>query len=553
MNFPFSRILCRFDKTQFQYQFLHFVTLMRLPLVSIFFLLFLFVGNAGGQQQEKDGKATILIEYADFLEGAEEQLGKNVQALRGNVKMRHRDIQMFCDSAVLHRDSNKVEAFGSIHIIQSDTVHLYGDRLDYNGNTNLAKMRDNVRLVNEDVVLTTHHLDYDRKDNVANYFNGGTIADTTNELSSREGYYYPRSGEVNFKDSVILENPDYTMYSDTLKYFTQTEVVEIVGPTNIISDENHIYSELGFYDTRTDEARLLKNNFVDGGEQKLSGDTIYYDRKNGLGEVFSSMALEDTANNVIIAGDYGYYNEQTEKALSTGRAVLKQVYGEDTLFLHADTLRADPVEKGAEEKIVRAFHHVQFYRYDLQGRCDSMVYDFRDSTNTFYHDPVIWAQGNQITANEIKLYTREKTLEKAEMINNAFLIAPEDSANFNQIKGKMMTGYFRDNQLYKIDVDGSGQTVYYPKDQEYVIGVNRAESSSLTIFLKERVVETIIMRKQPAGNMNPPFVLDEESVRLRGFQWLEKYRPKSYDDIFDFREIQEEVERTDYSGYEFSD
>lgn len=548
LTFKKSRYLT--NKVKIYNHFLHRVALIRLTFSVILF--FLFVGQLSSQEQKKD-KATILIEYADFLEGAEEQLGKNVQALQGNVKMRHRDIRMFCDSAVLHRDSNKVEAFGSIHIIQSDTIHLYGDRLDYNGNTSMAKMRDNVRLVNEDVVLTTHHLDYDRRQNVAYYFNGGTVADTTNELSSREGFYYPRTGEVNFKDSVVLENPDYTMYSDTLKYFTQTEVVEIVGPTNIISDENHIYSELGFYDTRNDEARLLKNNFVDGGEQKLSGDTIYYDRKNGMGEVFSSMALEDTANNVIITGDYGYYNEQTEKALATRRAVLKQVYGEDTLFLHADTLRADPVEKGAEKKLVRAFHHVQFYRYDLQGRCDSMVYDFRDSTNTFYHDPVIWAQGNQITANEIKLYTREKNLVKAEMINNAFLIAPEDSANFNQIKGKMMTGYFRDNQLYKIDVDGSGQTVYYPKDQEYVIGVNRAESSSLTIFLKDRVVETIIMRKQPAGNMNPPYVLDDEAVRLRGFQWLEKYRPKSYEDIFEFPEIVDKVKTTDYSDYEYSD
>ena len=516
-------------------------------------LTFLFSDMVLGQKRERE-KATILIEYADFLRGAEKRLGKNVQALQGSVKMSHRDIQMYCDSAVLYRDSNKVEAFGSIHIIQSDTIHLYGDRLDYDGDESLAEMRNNVRLINDEVVLTTNHLDYDRRKNVAYYFNGGTIVDTTNHLYSREGFYYPQTGEVNFKDSVVLENPDYTMYSDTLKYFTKTEVVEIVGPTNIISEQNHIYSELGFYNTRTDEARLLKNNFVDGGEQKLSGDTIYYDRKNGRGEVFSSMALADTTNNVIITGNYGYYNEQTGKALSTRRAVLKQVYGRDTLFLHADTLRADPVEEGAEKKLIRAFHNVQFYRHDLQGRCDSMVYDFRDSTNTFYHDPVIWAQGNQITANQIKLYTRERNLEKAEMINNAFLIAPEGgSGNFNQIKGKMMTGYFRDNELYKIDVDGSGQTVYYPKDQDYVIGVNRAESSSLTIFLKDRVVETIVMRKQPAGNMNPPFILDEESVRLSGFQWLEEYRPKAYEDIFDFREIENKVEKTDYDEYEFTD
>ena len=525
-------------------------------IVVLFFLLGSFVFIQAQGQDEKKGREEnrkILIEYADLMKGAEKRLGKNSWALVGNVRMQHLNTRMFCDSAILNRDSNRVEAFGSIHIIQNDTIHLYGDKLNYDGNEELAKVRENVRLVNKNVVLTTDFLDYDRKNDVAYYFNGGRIVDERNQLTSSLGFYYPRTGEVNFKDSVVLINPDYRMYSDTLKYFTRTEVVGIVGPTNIYSDENRIFSELGFYDTRSDKARLLKNNYIDGGEQTLRGDTILYNRNDGFGEVFSGMALEDTANNVIITGDYGYYNEKTEKALATKKAVLKQVYGNDTLFLHADTLRADPVSGEVENKIVRAFHNVQFYRYDLQGRCDSMVYDFRDSTNTFYHEPVIWAQGNQMTASEIKLYTRNRVLYKAEMIENAFLIAPEDSVHFNQIKGKKMTGYFKENQLYKIDVDGNGQTVYYPKDRDYVIGVNRAESSSLTIYLKNRKVETIVLRTQPTGNMNPPFVLDKESTRLEGFLWLEKYRPKKYEDIFHFKEIVEEVQRTDYSDYQFSE
>jgi lipopolysaccharide export system protein LptA len=521
-----------------------------LKVTILFFVAFHGSQFAFSQEGER-GKGTILIEYADFLEGAEKRLGKNVQALKGDVKMRHHNTIMFCDSAIVFRDSNKVEAFGSIHIIQNDTINLYGDKLFYDGNEEIARVRDNVRLVNKKVVLTTNHLDYDRRDDVAYYFNGGKIVDESNELVSSLGFYYPRSEEVNFKDSVVLTNPDYLMYSDTLKYFTRTEVVEILGPTDIVSDQNTIYSELGFYDTKKDEARLLKNNYIDGGEQTLRGDTIYYDRKKGFGEVFSSMELEDTANNVIITGNYGFYNELSERAMATRRAVLKQVYGADTLFLHADTLRADPVDDDPENKIVRAFHHVQFYRYDLQGRCDSMVYDFRDSTNTFYHEPVIWAQGNQMTAGTIKLFTRNRELYKAEMIDNAFLIAPEDTIHYNQIKGKLMTGYFKENQLFKIDVDGNGQTIYYPKDREYVIGVNRAESSNLTIFLDNRKVDTIVLRKKPSGNMNPPLVLAPEATKLDGFAWLEEYRPKDYESIFNFKTMVIDVKRNDYSGYQF--
>src|SRR5690554_5342711 len=114
-------------------------------------LLWLTVGldfNGALAQQSQEGNKKILIEYADLMKGAEKSLGKNTWALVGNVRMKHLNTRMFCDSAVLNRDSNRVEAFGSIHIIQNDTIHLYGDRLDYEGNEELAKVRDNVRMVN---------------------------------------------------------------------------------------------------------------------------------------------------------------------------------------------------------------------------------------------------------------------------------------------------------------------------------------------------------------------------------------------------------------------
>ena len=84
-----------------------------------------------------------------------------------------------------------------------------------------------------------------------------------------------------------------------------------------------------------------------------------------------------------------------------------------------------------------------------------------------------------MSAGTIRLYTRNKTVYKAEMIDNAFVVALEDTAAFNQIKGRNMTGYIRNNELYRIDVEGNGQTIYYPKDEDEVIGVNRAESSNL--------------------------------------------------------------------------
>lgn len=100
------------------------------------------------------------------------------------------------------------------------------------------------------------------------------------------------------------------------------------------------------------------------------------------------------------------------------------------------------------------------------------------------------------------------------MIENAFVIGPEDTASYNQIKGRHMTGYIKDNKLYRIDVEGNGQTIYYPKEEGEVIGVNKAESSNLTILLEEQEVTGIILRNQPSGNLNPPDFLTRDARRL---------------------------------------
>jgi hypothetical protein len=499
-----------------------------------------------GQKKEQ-----VHIEHADYMEGAA-RFGKDVQALFGAVRFRHLQTVMYCDSAFFFRDSNMVQAYGSIHIIQSDSIHLYGNRLNYLGNEDKAMVREDVRLVNKDVVLTTQFLDYDRKNDVAYYYDGGKITNGDNRLTSLWGYYYPRTEEAHFRDSVVVVNPDYTMYSDTLQYFTISKIVKIVGPTSIVSQRNTIYSEAGFYDTQKNVAQLERNSSVKGGEQELYGDTIFYDRNSGLGEVFSSMALHDTTNHVIVTGNYGYYNELKHTGIATKKAVMMQIYGVDTLFLHADTLRVDPIDS-TEFQMIRAFHNVKFFRPDFQGRCDSMVYNLQDSINTFYKDPILWAMGNQLSASVIKLFTRNKTLYKAEFDDNAFVIAPEDSLGllYNQIKGRDMVAHIRNNELYRIDVDGNGQSIYYPKDNGIIIGMSKAESSSLSILLEEQQVVGIILRNQPAGNLNPPFLVKEANRLLTGFRWLDDYRPKSKDDIFLHNELLQPINQVDYSEFVF--
>ncbi|MBK3516418.1 OstA-like protein [Carboxylicivirga marina] len=523
--------------------------------ISSLIILFFIIGAPSILLAQKKGR--VQIEHANSF-NQRSNLGPNIKLLKGSVRLRHQNTLMYCDSAYIHELKGKkyIEAFNHIHIIQNDSIHLYGDYLTYDSSDGIAKVRENVKIVKQDITVHTEFLDYDRVRNFGYYYNGGEVLSGQNTLISDWGYYYPDLSEVHFKDSVVVHNPKYTIFSDTLKYHTVTEVASILGPTFINSDNNLIYSENGIYDTMNDKARLYKGetqSYVQGTENLLKGDTIYYDRQKGLGEAFNNFELHDTTNNMIIAGNYGYYNEISKYALATKRAQLLQIYQKDTLFLHADTLQAIPLVE-EQSRLVKAYYNVKFFRTDMQGRCDSMVYDMRDSTNTFYKTPIIWAQENQMTAQTIKLFSRNNTLYKAELTNNAFIIAPEDSLSYNQIKGRNMVGHIRNNEIYRIDVDGNGQTIYYPKDKEMVIGVNRAESSSLSLFLSNRKITGIKLKTDPNGNLNPPYILPNDDVRLQGFIWLESIRPKSRLDIFKHVPLPKMEEMAnDYDDYQFED
>lgn len=525
-------------------------TAYRVALLAILHIAFLL--NVNSQNDNSQGKMRIKLIGADILRH-DEKIGKDSQSLIGNVKLAHSNTLLYCDSAYKFNDTNIVHAYGNVHIIQNDSIHIWGEYLEYEGNANMAKMRRDVRVNKGTTWLNTEFLDYDRANDIGYFFNSGKVTDKNNVLVSEYGYYYPNTNEAFFKDSVVATTPQYVMYSDTMRYNTQTEVVRILGPTNIIGDSIKIYSENGFYDTKKDYAHLLKNNNIEGTEHTLQGDTIFYNRVSGLGEVFGHMALHDTTNNIVIRGNYGFYNEITKDALATKRAELWQISGNDTLFMHADTMRIDPLPL-EDSRIVRAFHNVKFFRFDLQGRCDSLIYDFRDSTAIMFKSPVLWAQGNQLTAQQVKMYTRNNAVYKAELINSAYIISPEDTTGYNQVKGKIMTGYIRNNELYKVDVDGNAQTIYYPKDREQLIGINRGESSNMTILMKEKKIREIIMRVSPAGNLNPIYTLPHEDTMLKGFIWLEEYRPKRKEDIFLKLEIPETFEQVDeYEGYEFEE
>jgi lipopolysaccharide export system protein LptA len=421
-------------------------------------------------QAQETKKIDIVSDYIDF----NSETGSNAKHLIGNVRFKHEDIFMTCDSAYYYSDENIVDAFSNVHLWQGDTLNLYGDYLKYNGNEKIAQVRRNVILLDNENKLTTNYIDHDFSKNLAYYIGGGNIINGNNTLSSEQGYYYTKEKLFFFKDSVVVVNPDYTMYSDTLKYNTVTEVSYFLGPTDIIAQDNYIYCENGWYDTKNNISQFNKNAYLESGGKILKGDSLYYERETGVGRAFYHVELIDTSQNIILQGNRAIYNENTEFAELTDKALMIQVDKGDSLFIHADTLKSvsDTIP---ESRMIKAYYHVKIFREDLQGKCDSLIYTDIDSAFRFYGEPVLWSDDNQITAEFIEIYTKNQALDRIEIINTAFIISQEDSVRFNQIKGRNMTAYVKNNQLQTIDVNGNAQTVYYAKEGLDIIGANKAE------------------------------------------------------------------------------
>lgn len=502
---------------------------MQFKKSSLFVLIFLGqvfrLTNSFCQTNEAE------IDYQAQIIEVDKKIGNGALRLLNDVVFFHGGAEMYCDSAYLYTKSNTLDAYNDIFINQGDTVHLYGDFLHYDGSTKIATITGKVvKLINRETTLTTTKLDYDLGKSIGFYTNHANIVNKENTLESRIGHYYTKKKLFHFIDSVVIVNPDYTIYSDTLDYNTESGIAYFFGPTDIIGDSSHIYCEKGWYDTQKDLSELRQNAWAQNTKQTVKGDYIFYNKVTGDGIAKTNVEIIDNEKDIVLKGNNANYNELTEYAFITDNAQFIQISESDSLFLHADTLKTFPDTSGF--KVLYAYYNVKFYRENVQGMCDSMVYTFSDSIARLYEEPVIWMDNYQVSAERIDMYTKNKQLEKTILYRSSFIISQEDTNSFNQIKGKDMHCYFINNDLYRIDVSGNGQTVYYAKDKSDIVGVNKIECSNMTLHFVDNDIKRIDFYVNPIGTLYPLEQAPENELKLKGFLWLDSERPKSKYEIF---------------------
>lgn len=502
-------------------------------------------GFARENTQKKPMKVTLL--HADRT--IQRATNKDLQILEGNVEFLYDSIYMFCDTVYYYKARNYFEAFGDVKMNQGDTLFLYGDYLYYDGNERLVQVRENVRMENRNVILLTDSLDYDRVYNLGYYFEGGTLMDSVNVLTSEWGEYSPQTKVSVFNFDVKLVNPQFVLTSDTLIYNTQTKVANIVGPSDIESGQSHIYSEMGFYNTVERKAYLLDRSVLVNQGKKLIGDSIFYDETLEFGEAFGNVYMDDSVNKTMLTGEYCYSNELTGYAFATDKAVAVDYSQGDSLYMHGDTLKLVTffMDTDSMYRQMQAYHKVRFYRIDIQGVCDSMVFNSLDSCLTMYSDPVLWNAGQQLLGEEIKVYMNDSTIDWAHIINQALTVEQKDTIHFNQVAGREMKFFFEGGDIRRAEVIGNVQSIFYPEDEDSVMmGMNFIESSKLNLYRKDGKMERIVFITKPVGTFTPMFLIEPDKMKLENFAWFDYIRPRNKEDIFNWRgkKAGEELKKT---------
>lgn len=477
-------------------------------------------------EEQIEDEERITLERAEEL--VKDKKDPNVKKLIRRVVVKHKGSVLYCDSAYLHEDKNAVDAYGHARLIGSDGTRLTSDSMYYDGETQIAQAIGDVLLVDESTRLKTKQLDYNLEEGVAYYYMGGEIVDPEKTLESRTGSYDTNSKIFYYKQDVLLVTRDgKKIETDDLTYNTISKIAYFQGPTWITNDNGKVYTEAGNFNTETEVSNFKGRTQLEDDAYILEGDSLYFDNTQQNGFVKGNVMLFSKEDSVLINGKEGWFKGEVGQSKIYGEALMRTISEGDTTYLRADTMYYETQEE-TQTKIYFAYPQPKIFRSDLQGRCDSLIYNRQDSIMHMYGDPVLWNESSQLSADSIFLIMADGKIYTMHMRFNSFMISEDSLENYNQLKGKHMQAFFVDNNVRRLNVRGNAQNVYFVTEGDTVnIGLNRVECSDMDIYFKEaNELDRITYLNKVDAVFVPPHEIQAPQTRLKNFRWRVEERPQ---------------------------
>jgi lipopolysaccharide export system protein LptA len=539
---------------------------------AILFYYLLLLSISGIRAQEKE----IEIRQAGSFQLDEENFpGANIleRSAAKQVHLVHQGMDFWSDKTFFYKKENRFDAFGNVRIVQGDSLVLTSKTVNYDGKIKLAVAKDQVLLDNKEMLLKTDTLYFDRMKSIAYYPADGTVYDSLTTINSKRGTYISDAKKYKFENNVVVTNPDFTLTSARMDFYTETKHAFFYGATTIIGEDYVVHCREGFYNTDKKEGYFKKNASIDYNNRNIIGDSIYFNDTKKYASATQNIRITDSINNSFITGNYGQVFKEKDSAMVTHRALAINLVELDSLFIHADTLIATGPP---ERRIIRGFYDVRIFKQDLSGKTDSIHFNqtsgraklirrpisdrdlqYLTPQEIADRNPILWSEESQMTGDEIHLTidNEKEVLDSLLIYNNAFVIEQDslDAANFNQIKGLQLKGKFKGKSLETVDVIQNTEMVYYLYNDENLelTGIDKAICSALRLDFVDSGIEKITFFTNPDGIVYPPEDLPENTRQLLGFTWREDERIYSKEDLFhgiDFENYSIKVKPAEIKG-----
>ncbi len=504
------------------------------------FLFFIFYCLAVLSSKPVLAQATkkIIVEHSDYADVNEVEM-PDAFLLTGNVRVSHDGIVLTCNKAYYFQKENYIKAFGNVQLVQGDTLFLNSKYAEYSGNVKKAFASGEAFMSSPDATLETDTINFDRNIQEVYYNSRGTIINDDNTLRSKSGRYYVSQKKFQFLTAVTITNPRYVIKSNHLDYYSNSGHSYLFGPSTITSKNNYIYTEKGFYDTKKNLSHFLRKSYIRYDDRLIEGDSLYYDRNKEFASATRNVKITDSVNRAIVKGHYAEIYKKQDSMFVTKRAVAVNFAQNDSVYIHGKRLMVTGKENN---RIIRAFNNVRFYKTDMSGKCDSLHSSSRTAITKLIGNPILWNGESQITGDLMHLIGNNSTkkLDSLKVLNNTFLVSKDTlGTGYNQVKGQLLYGKFQEGKLHDVDIIKNTEVVYFMRNEaKELIGINKNVSSKIKLIFEDSAIETITFFNQVDGDIYPDKDLPENARKLRGLMWRGDERIKSKDDIFSDEENQ---------------
>ena len=292
--------------------------------------------------ESQERKIIEIKEAGSFDKNEDLKPGANILKKSGDTRVHlfHEGMNIYSDYALFFKEKNSFTATGNVMVKQGDSITLFSESLDYDGNDRKIIAKGNVNFSNNETNLKTEILYHDRDKKEFFFEEGGIIKDSITTIKSIEGKYFQNESKYKFQKNVLIENPNYTIDSDELDYYTKSEHAFFYGPTKIVGKDYKIYCEKGFYNTVDKKGYFNKKSRIDYNMRILEGDSLTFDDKKKFALGVDNIIITDTINNTIIKGNYAEVFKSLDSAMITKRSYAIKIIDKDSLYIKADSLFA---------------------------------------------------------------------------------------------------------------------------------------------------------------------------------------------------------------------